>query len=1561
VLNSRGNHYSAATVNQASSVASQDRPPTQPRGFRQDRPPSANRTEIQEERKNFGSSVRSTRPEEAKQSLRPGSRGFSSTSKFNVSTTTIRGAPTKHYANLSEREKAEAYFELYDKNQELRKDHNVMDQRIKELTTALSRLQGDVKYERTLAESYTGQDFHSSLVHENEERVRLERENEELKSRLKQLRNSVTKGIKKKVGKKGPPSLAMAPYKPKVLSANPEHGDEHILIDKLKHQLLESEKEIQRLRAAPQHTQTVNTEPVHALAQDFKDKATQLAVIESKYSTLELSFESQRMYLESLKKMYEEAQLAVRNEKTRCAELEIKLRAAEMAATAPIDMAKTIEELRQENRKLENQIRELCQSPFVKDARNRVITGSRVTTLETELEKMTASIKEYKERSLKAESEVSRLDIECKKAIAERDTYKEQNLRLSVLLEEKSKKMDDFEEHLKAIATGGDLNTFMKALGLMKLRGEEPAWSQLDFLERNTMIPNDVAGLTREVERLKLEKGQIAAELEKVSSLLKVKNDQEKETAELHNATVEQLRIQLKAANQRAEELARLADFRANRVIQLERNQRLNTYDDANRIIGSKTELRVGDWEAAAGEFVEGDTEVGTDENVLDIWLGEGEYYEIALQQALRDHLAETGEYVTFIGVDFFDHETQTTSLCEGLRPYFNLHISYKVKVNDFFIKYLEKDFITLEVHASKGNKHVTFAIGKISLKEILNRTSPLADANTRTSMIESAVTLLNVKDNRTSMGVLRYKLRMRYPLSEALRWYKEKQDIVEIVHPKIHALDTSFQPTKPSLRRTLVVTIFRCSGLGGRGYPGDMRPFVYFQLFGDKEASTKVNIGPDPVWDDSHVFELEVTPELQKYLDKENLEFIVFDDNAPIRAPGDDIIGVAHVPLSSLLLDTAAEGNYTLYSNAGQPKGEISLRIAWRDSRADTYNYGTPLSQVWEKDIYERIARNLIERGLNMESSFSVFDQDQDGLISPQEFRTTLLITLRLPISEQEVQLLINSCNLLEGGITRTEFRNKFKSLIPEEGVGKSWEEAVLDKIRERIALKGLSIREAFMAFDLNKDGTVDTNEFRQTMRIMQLGLSDNEVERLTKWFDPRCTNRINYEIFCDRIAIEKTKISGWEEAVMDKMKDRIRSKGLNIRQAFQAFDLNRDGTIDADEFRKTFKIMQLGLTDVEIERILSYFDPRGNGKIMYEAFCARIDDTSLHGEERWLDSLIERLAPEIRGKGINVSQTLGLFDLKNDGTIDSTDFLGAIRGFDLSLSTEEINRLIRELDPKNTGRVSYRRFSDRFSRRSSSDVSSLKKPSPVQTPQIKPVPTPASKAPEIKSTPREELKLEEVLKVIQNSGIDLNTAFRVFDTDSDNFISCEEFIKIFEEMKLGLTRGQVEILLRKIDSSGDGKVSFIEFKRLFQSYGIEVREVTPGKETIVGRKKLRSVQEVFDMLDEYLKKHNMNLVRLFTQVFDSNHDAWISRPEAQKGFNMILAYPLTEQEMSDVMSEVCPPGQTRFNFNMLREAYLRFSKRGTAAPDSSRELLRQATDSMSKTLERSSTELRK
>jgi hypothetical protein len=53
---------------------------------------------------------------------------------------------------------------------------------------------------------------------------------------------------------------------------------------------------------------------------------------------------------------------------------------------------------------------------------------------------------------------------------------------------------------------GEDVDSFMRALGIMKLRGEEPAWSRLDFLERGSTTPDDVHSLRREIERLKNEK-----------------------------------------------------------------------------------------------------------------------------------------------------------------------------------------------------------------------------------------------------------------------------------------------------------------------------------------------------------------------------------------------------------------------------------------------------------------------------------------------------------------------------------------------------------------------------------------------------------------------------------------------------------------------------------------------------------------------------------------------------------------------------------------------------------------------------------------------------------------------------------------------------------------------------------------------------------------------------------------------------------------------------------------------------------------------------------------------
>jgi hypothetical protein len=143
---------------------------------------------------------------------------------------------------------------------------------------------------------------------------------------------------------------------------------------------------------------------------------------------------------------------------------------------------------------------------------------------------------------------------------ADRDKLKEENIRMSVQMG----KHEGFEEQLRAM--GEDVDSFMHALGIMKLRGEEPAWARLDFLEQGS-TSEDIPSMRREIERLKNEKAQIAAELEKAHTLLAMKNDIDKERNGMHERESESYKFQLKSAQQRADDLAKLADFRANRVV----------------------------------------------------------------------------------------------------------------------------------------------------------------------------------------------------------------------------------------------------------------------------------------------------------------------------------------------------------------------------------------------------------------------------------------------------------------------------------------------------------------------------------------------------------------------------------------------------------------------------------------------------------------------------------------------------------------------------------------------------------------------------------------------------------------------------------------------------------------------------------------------------------------------------------------------------------------------------------------------------------------------------------
>ena len=46
----------------------------------------------------------------------------------------------------------------------------------------------------------------------------------------------------------------------------------------------------------------------------------------------------------------------------------------------------------------------------------------------------------------------------------------------------------------------------------------------------------------------------------------------------------------------------------------------------------------------------------------------------------------------TLVTVDFYNHDTQSSNVVEGLRPFYNFQLGYRVMVDDFFFRYLETD-----------------------------------------------------------------------------------------------------------------------------------------------------------------------------------------------------------------------------------------------------------------------------------------------------------------------------------------------------------------------------------------------------------------------------------------------------------------------------------------------------------------------------------------------------------------------------------------------------------------------------------------------------------------------------------------------------------------------------------------------------------------------------------------------------------------------------------------------------------------------------------------------------
>lgn len=136
------------------------------------------------------------------------------------------------------------------------------------------------------------------------------------------------------------------------------------------------------------------------------------------------------------------------------------------------------------------------------------------------------------------------------------------------------------------------------------------------------------------------------------------------------------------------------------------------------------------------------------------------------------------------------------------------------------------------------------------------------------------------------------------------------------------------------------------------------------------------------------------------------------------------------------------------------------------------------------------------------------------------------------------------------------------------------------------------------------------------------------------------------------------------------------------------------------------------------------------------------------------------------------DIKEAFDLFDTQNVGTIDTKELKVAIRALGFEPKKEEIKRMISEVDPDGSGKVTYENF----------------------------------------------LSLMTIKMAEKDSKEEIMKAFKLFDDDETGKISFKNLKRVAKELGENLTDEELQEMIDEADYDGDGEISQDEFLRIMK-----------------------------------------------------------------------------------------------------------------------------------------------
>ncbi|XP_060770935.1 protein fantom isoform X2 [Neoarius graeffei] len=639
------------------------------------------------------------------------------------------------------------------------------------------------------------------------------------------------------------------------------------------------------------------------LQKQLADKGNSFTVLEGRFLQLQESQKTLKASHDTAMAKVDELMGQLKEERFRSLGLENQLQTKALQERRASELLEQIRDLEKERDLLKENCDKLVNSAF------DVSQEQKWKTREQQLKLQIAQLEMALKSDLTDKNQI--LD----KIKAERDLNDKllkENKELQRICLEQKQELDEIKDRMKFFTKESEIDAaeLSEALMLMKVRKTQKN-GELGFLEKvEEEVQIDEEHSLRDLQATYAETVQ---ELEKTRNMLIIQHKINKDyQAEVEAVTRRMNDLKLDS-ELKQEKLAQLLDMRAAKIKKLEAQLKDIAYGKKAHVF--RPTITDDD---VADEFDE-TVHLARGENLLEIHLGTARFSPEALD-SLGDK--DPGTFCTFA---FYDFELQSTAVVRGQQPVYDFTSQYLVKVDDLFLHYIHSSSITVEVQLAECLTFCTIATGQIQLSQVLERDGK----------VFGTLQLVGVSGEIRVFGTLDYWLRLRVPMEQALRLYKEKVKALGYLNSsgkeksQASSAPLSSSSFKDGNPNELYITIHCCSKLKSGGSHTQPSPYVIFKLYDFPDHDTSIIPSTnEPRFEDHTTFPMTMNSDLDAYLKAEALTLYVFDD---LDFGNQLYLGKANVPLISLAYDKAIIGTFELTDPAGLPSGYIEVTLKWK------------------------------------------------------------------------------------------------------------------------------------------------------------------------------------------------------------------------------------------------------------------------------------------------------------------------------------------------------------------------------------------------------------------------------------------------------------------------------------------------------------------------------------------------------------------------------------------------------------------------------------------------------